>query len=73
MLEHIHGIPRRIESLKAKLKARDGKKEYKENGVAIRAEIARLENVSAKREDLEEFIAEEAGAVASGDAEGPVG
>lgn len=42
-LERIHGIPARIASLKAKLAARDGKKEYAENCVAIRAEIARLE------------------------------
>lgn len=64
-LEHIHGIPNRIADLKRKLKARSGKAEYKENCEHIRREIARLENVSAKREDLEEFLTEEAGAVAS--------
>lgn len=67
MLEHIHGIPNRIASLKAKLKARTGKAEYKENCEAIKAEIARLENVSVNRDALDEFIAEEAGAVASQD------
>lgn len=67
MLEHIHGIPNRIASLKAKLKARTGKPEYKENCEVIKAEIARLENVSVNRDALEEFIAEEAGVVASQD------
>lgn len=46
MLERIHGIPARIASLKAKLAAREGKKEYTENCEAIRAEIARLEAVT---------------------------
>lgn len=36
--EHPH-----LASLRAKLKARDGKKEYTENCKHIRAEIARLE------------------------------
>lgn len=34
----------RLEDLKAKLAARDGKSEYAENVKAIRAEIARLES-----------------------------
>lgn len=65
MLEHIQGIPARIASLKAKLKARTGKAEYKENCEHIKAEIARLEAVTTNRDALNEFIAEEAGAVAS--------
>lgn len=64
MLEKIHGVPNRIAALKAKLKARSGKAEYKENCEHIKAEIARLEALTANREALEEFIAEEAGAVA---------
>jgi hypothetical protein len=64
-LEHIQGIPNRIADLKRKLKARSGKAEYKENCTHIKAEIARLESVSASRGALEEFIAEETGAVAS--------
>lgn len=46
MLEKLHGVPQRIAALKAKLAARDGKAEYKENCAAIRAEIARLEAVT---------------------------
>jgi hypothetical protein len=42
-LENIHGIPARIAALKAKLKARDGKKEFADNVKDIRAEITRLE------------------------------
>lgn len=34
----------RLASLRKKLKARDGKKEYEKNCEEIRAEIARLEN-----------------------------
>lgn len=34
----------RLASLRKKLKAREGKSEYKENCEHIRAEIARLEN-----------------------------
>lgn len=34
----------RLEILKARLAAREGKSEYKENCEAIRREIARLEN-----------------------------
>jgi hypothetical protein len=34
----------RMASLRAKLKAREGKSEYKENCEHIRAELARLEN-----------------------------
>lgn len=65
MLEKIHGVPQRIASLKAKLKAREGKAEYKENCEALKREITRLESVSANREALEEFARDEA--VASGD------
>lgn len=65
MLEKIHGIPARIERLKAKLAARTGKMEYAENVEHIRREIARLEALSMNREALEEFVAGEAGAVAS--------
>ena len=72
MLEHIQGIPARIASLKTKLKARDGKAEYKENCKALRAEIERLERVSANRENLEQFVADEAGAVASDPVKGDV-
>lgn len=43
MLEKLHGVSQRIASLKAKLAAREGKSEYKENCAAIRVEIARLE------------------------------
>lgn len=46
MLEQLHGIPARIAGLKAKLTARDGKKEYAENCAAIRAEIQRLEAIT---------------------------
>lgn len=66
MLETIHGIPARITELKAKLKAREGKSEYKKNCEAIRAEIARLEAVTANKSALAEFIESE-GAVASED------
>lgn len=65
MLEKIHGIPQRIASLQAKLKARDGKAEYKENCKALRKEIARLEALSMNREALEEFATEEGAPVAS--------
>lgn len=37
----------RLASLKTKLKAREGKAEYKENCVHLRAEIARLEKAAA--------------------------
>lgn len=36
----------RLASLRAKLKAREGKSEYKKNCEEIRVEIARLENAS---------------------------
>jgi hypothetical protein len=42
-LENIPGIEARIASLKAKLKARTGKKEFKQNCEEISAEIKRLE------------------------------
>lgn len=71
MLEHIHGVPQRIANLKAKLKARDGKKEFAKNCEDIRAEIARLEAVSANKEALAEFVASE-GPLASGASEGDV-
>lgn len=49
-LDNITGIEKRLTALRAKLKARDGKKEFKENCVAIRAEIERLEaRVAEKR------------------------
>ncbi len=59
MLEKIHGVPARIARLKAKLKARDGKAEYKENCAAIRAEIARLEAVTQTKAELQEFLGDE--------------
>ncbi len=43
MIEHIQGVGERIVSLRAKLAAREGKAEYKENVEAIKAEIDRLE------------------------------
>ena len=46
MLEKLQGVPQRIADLKRKLAARDGKKEFKENCVAIRAEIERLEQIT---------------------------
>lgn len=69
MLENIHGIPGRIAKLKAKLKAREGKKEYKENCEVIKAEIARLEGVTTSKAALTEFI-ESNVPVASGDMSG---
>lgn len=42
-LENLPGVQARIDSLRGKLKARDKKKEFKENCVALRAEIERLE------------------------------
>jgi len=48
MLEELHGVPKRIADLKRKLAAREGKKEFKENCAAIRAEIARLEALTIK-------------------------
>lgn len=38
----------RLASLRTKLKAREGKAEYKENCEHLRAEIARLEELAAK-------------------------
>lgn len=38
----------RLEALRAKLAAREGKAEYAKNCEAIRAEIARLENSAAR-------------------------
>lgn len=46
MLEQIHGVPQRIADLKAKLEARIGKAEYKENVSALQIEIARLEQIT---------------------------
>lgn len=37
----------RLDDLRAKLAAREGKGEYKENVKAIRAEIARLESLAS--------------------------
>lgn len=74
MLEKIHGIPQRIATLKAKLRARDGRAEYKENVPALKAEIARLEALSLNRDALEQFVNDEAGAaVASTDQSGTAG
>lgn len=42
-LDNIPGIEERISVLKRRLQARDGKKEFKENCAAIRAEIDNLE------------------------------
>lgn len=69
-LEHIHGVPQRIADLKAKLEAREGKSEYKENCEAIRAEIDRLEAATINRPALEEFL--ESQAVASEESSGEV-
>lgn len=60
MLEKIHGVPARIATLKRKLKAREGRAEYKENCAAIRAEIVRLEAVTVTKAELQEFLAAEA-------------
>lgn len=38
----------RLEHLRKKLAAREGKKEYVENCMALRAEIARLEQIGSK-------------------------
>lgn len=51
MLERIHGIPARLQKLRAMLKARTDaagkpKPEFKQNVPAIREEIARLEAVT---------------------------
>lgn len=46
MLEDIAAIPERIATLKRKLAAREGMKEFKESRKAIRAEIARLEGAT---------------------------
>lgn len=46
MIESIHGTGARILELRAKLEARAGKVEYKENRRAIRVEIKRLEAVA---------------------------
>lgn len=43
----------RLEALKAKLAAREGKSEYKKNCEAIREEIARLENRSEFSDDVD--------------------
>lgn len=68
MLEKLHGIPQRIAALKAKLKAREGRAEYKENVPALKAEIARLEALSLNRDALEQFVSESAEpALASGE------
>jgi hypothetical protein len=48
----------RIEALKRKLKAREGKKEFEKNCEEIRAEIARLETGIAKGVALDEFLSE---------------
>ncbi len=43
MIELIHGVGERLIDLREKLKAREGKAEYKENCEAIKVEIAHLE------------------------------
>lgn len=69
MIELINGVPQRIAQLQAKLKARKGKKEFKENCIAIQAEIDRLEAATKSRAELAEFLESE-GAVASEDTAG---
>jgi NAD(P)H-hydrate repair Nnr-like enzyme with NAD(P)H-hydrate dehydratase domain len=58
MLERIHGIPARLEKLRAMLKAREGKAEFKENVPAIRDEIARLEAVTLAKAERREIAAD---------------
>lgn len=48
MNEELSGIGQRLILLRAKLKAREGQKAYKENVKQIKAEIARLEGITAK-------------------------
>lgn len=48
MNEELSGIGQRIILLRAKLKAREGQKAYAENVKHIKAEIARLEGITAK-------------------------
>lgn len=48
-LENLSGIGQRLVALRAKLKAREGKKEFKENCKAIRAEIERLEALAEQK------------------------
>jgi uncharacterized small protein (DUF1192 family) len=60
MLERIHGIPARLEKLRAMLKAREGKAEFKENVPAIRDEIARLEAVTLAKAERREIARLEA-------------
>lgn len=45
--EQQEGRRRRLDALRTKLKAREGKREYKENCEAIRGQIANLETVIA--------------------------
>lgn len=52
MLEELAGIPARIANLKAKLAARTGKKEYEENCMLIKVEIARLEAITQRQAAL---------------------
>jgi ribosomal protein L29 len=46
MNEQLNGVGARLLELRAKLKAREGKPEYKENVKHIREEIARLEGIT---------------------------
>lgn len=46
-IEHIIGGEARLEALKRKLAAREGKAEFKENVVALKAEIERLEALAS--------------------------
>lgn len=48
MNEELTGVAKRLIALRAKLRARDGRNEYRESNDAIRAEIARLETVTLK-------------------------
>jgi hypothetical protein len=47
--EFYSSIGNRLVALRQKLKAREGRAEYKENVEAIKAEIAKLEAVAARR------------------------
>lgn len=48
MNEQLNGIGQRLLELRTKLRAREGEKSYAENVKHIKAEIARLEGITAK-------------------------
>lgn len=48
MNEELSGIGQRLLELRAKIKAREGHKSYAENVKHIKAEIARLEGITAR-------------------------